>query len=63
MVVHDVSAFPESGGTSVPGSARAATGLLGAFGCGAARLHVDLCRLASATCPGGRAAARARGRG
>ncbi|WP_433856491.1 putative leader peptide [Streptomyces kronopolitis] len=30
---------------------RSATALLGAFGCGAARLHVDLCRLSSAICP------------
>ncbi|WSU44114.1 hypothetical protein OG510_24390 [Streptomyces sp. NBC_01089] len=29
----------------------ASTLLLGAFGCGAARLHVDLCRLDSAICP------------
>lgn len=30
---------------------RSASALLGAFGCGAARLHVDLCRLSSAICP------------
>ncbi|WP_208883498.1 putative leader peptide [Streptomyces armeniacus] len=60
MVVHDVSALSKTTGTTLPASARSATALLGAFGCGAARLHVDLCRLASATCPGGRAAAHAR---
>ncbi|MEW1657179.1 putative leader peptide [Streptomyces sp. NPDC093707] len=30
---------------------RSASGLLGAFGCGVARLHIDLCRLSSAICP------------
>ncbi|AIA03842.1 MULTISPECIES: putative leader peptide [Streptomyces] len=30
---------------------RSASALLGAFGCGAARLHIDLCRLSSAICP------------
>ncbi|MFB7635150.1 putative leader peptide [Streptomyces sp. NPDC056149] len=30
---------------------RAASGLLGAFGSGVARLHIDLCRLSSAICP------------
>ncbi|ANZ18454.1 hypothetical protein SNOUR_25965 [Streptomyces noursei ATCC 11455] len=35
---------------------RSASTLLGAFGGGAARLHVDLCRLSSAICP--RCAAR-----
>lgn len=30
---------------------RSASALLGAFGCGTARLHVDLCRLSSAICP------------
>ncbi|MEU6172810.1 putative leader peptide [Streptantibioticus parmotrematis] len=51
MVLHDVS--EETPGTPLAAFARAhcASALLGAFGGGAARLHVDLCRLASAACP------------
>ncbi|WUJ29468.1 hypothetical protein OG917_12700 [Streptomyces sp. NBC_00388] len=49
MVSHDVSE-KTTDTTSV--TLRAASTLfLGAFGCGAARLHVDLCRLDSAICP------------
>ncbi|MCF6525600.1 hypothetical protein HOY81_21345 [Streptomyces sp. JJ36] len=55
MVVHDVSAArkQQSRGGQPPAAvlrSASATALLGAFGCGAARLHVDLCRLASAAC-------------
>ncbi|WP_455360563.1 putative leader peptide [Streptomyces sp. SYSU K21746] len=50
MVPHDVSEKTPS--TPLLASLRSASTLfLGAFGCGAARLHVDLCRLASAICP------------
>ncbi|MFI6349509.1 putative leader peptide [Streptomyces sp. NPDC050560] len=50
MVPPDVSSGMP-GPRAVPfGYARSASGLLGAFGCGAARLHVDLCRLTSAIC-------------
>ncbi|MEV6652317.1 putative leader peptide [Streptomyces sp. NPDC051219] len=50
MVSHDVSDKTPS--TPLLASLRSASTLfLGAFGCGAARLHVDLCRLASAICP------------
>ncbi|MFB9556109.1 putative leader peptide [Streptomyces roseoviridis] len=52
MVSHDVS--EEAPGTPLPAAsagAHSASALLGAFGGGAARLHVDLCRLASAMCP------------
>ncbi|MFI8963761.1 putative leader peptide [Streptomyces sp. NPDC053493] len=52
MVSHDVS--EETPGTPLlapfAGAHSAAALLLGAFGGGAARLHVDLCRLASAMC-------------
>lgn len=37
---------------TMPASLRCASGLLGAFGCGAARLHVDLCRCLTAACRG-----------
>ncbi|MEE1752298.1 putative leader peptide [Streptomyces sp. SP18CS02] len=51
MVPHDVSARTPSRPLLAPlAYARSASALLGAFGCGAARLHVDLCRLASAIC-------------
>ncbi|MFE0653016.1 putative leader peptide [Streptomyces sp. NPDC059534] len=51
MVSHDVS--EETPGTPLLAAfagAHSASALLGAFGGGAARLHVDLCRLASAMC-------------
>ncbi|AJE82827.1 MULTISPECIES: putative leader peptide [Streptomyces] len=51
MVLHDVSETTTPGAPlAASARARSASGLLGAFGCGAARLHVDLCRLASAIC-------------
>ncbi|MFD5324265.1 putative leader peptide [Streptomyces sp. NPDC127092] len=52
MVSHDVS--EETPSTALLASfadAHFASAFLGAFGGGAARLHVDLCRLASAMCP------------
>nr|WP_107094925.1 putative leader peptide [Streptomyces chattanoogensis] len=52
MVDHDVS--EKRPGMLLPAPLavrRSASALLGAFGCGAARLHVDLCRLSSAICP------------
>ncbi|MEU7582795.1 putative leader peptide [Streptomyces sp. NPDC041068] len=49
MVPHDVSEETPSALPLAP-LRSASTLLLGAFGCGAARLHVDLCRLASAIC-------------
>ncbi|WP_405780436.1 hypothetical protein [Streptomyces sp. NBC_00859] len=49
MVPQDVSE-KTPGETPVP-LRSASTLFLGAFGCGAARLHVDLCRLDSAICP------------
>ncbi|MER5205974.1 putative leader peptide [Streptomyces sp. NPDC002825] len=52
MVSHDVS--EETPSTAVlaafAGAHSASALFLGAFGGGAARLHVDLCRLASAIC-------------
>ncbi|MEU4061236.1 putative leader peptide [Streptomyces wedmorensis] len=51
MVSHDVS--EETPGTAMLAAfagAHSASALLGVFGGGAARLHVDLCRLASAMC-------------
>ncbi|MGW0362430.1 putative leader peptide [Streptomyces sp. NPDC002990] len=52
MVSHDVSIETPGRLLLAPlAGARSASALLGAFGCGAARLHVDLCRLASAICP------------
>jgi hypothetical protein len=57
MVDHDVSEKRPGMPLRAPlATRRSASALLGAFGCGAARLHVDLCRLSSAICPG-RAAA------
>lgn len=50
MVPHDVSEMTH--GTRPTALRSASTLLLGAFGCGAERLHVDLCRLSSAICPG-----------
>ncbi|WP_079166620.1 putative leader peptide [Streptomyces oceani] len=52
MVVPDVSASEKHPGVR-PASPRSASGFLGAFGRGAERLHVDLCRIAGATCPRG----------
>jgi hypothetical protein len=49
-MVHDASA-PGTMPGGMPVLPRRASGLLGAFGRGVARLHVDLCRLASAICP------------
>ncbi|MCX4634630.1 hypothetical protein HEP86_15830 [Streptomyces sp. RPA4-5] len=53
MVDHDVSEKKRPGMLLLAPLAtrRSASALLGAFGCGAARLHVDLCRLSSAICP------------
>ncbi|MEU9122682.1 putative leader peptide [Streptomyces sp. NPDC048506] len=52
MVDHDVSEKRPSVQLLAPlATRRSASALLGAFGCGAARLHVDLCRLSSAMCP------------
>ncbi|MEU8521449.1 putative leader peptide [Streptomyces sp. NBC_01216] len=51
MVPHDVS--EQTPGTRLPASvadAPSASAFLGVFGGGAARLHVDLCRLAGAIC-------------
>ncbi|MFH8587052.1 putative leader peptide [Streptomyces celluloflavus] len=52
MVDHDVS---EKRRGALPyarlAARRSASALLGAFGCGSARLHIDLCRLSSAICP------------
>ncbi|TXS29891.1 hypothetical protein EAO71_14965 [Streptomyces sp. ms191] len=51
MVSHDVS--EQTPGTRLPASvadAPFASAFLGVFGGGAARLHVDLCRVAGATC-------------
>ncbi|MEU3714098.1 putative leader peptide [Streptomyces catenulae] len=57
MVDHDVSEQRRAMHRQAPlVTRRSASALLGAFGCGAARLHIDLCRLTSALCPG-RAAA------
>ncbi|MEU5898452.1 MULTISPECIES: putative leader peptide [Streptomyces] len=50
MVPHDVSEETPSAPLLLAPLRSASTLLLGAFGCGAARLHVDLCRLASAIC-------------
>ncbi|MEE1814855.1 putative leader peptide [Streptomyces sp. NPDC004288] len=51
MVSHDVSEeTPSSALLAAFAGAPSASALLGAFGGGAARLHVDLCRLASAIC-------------
>ncbi|WP_328538515.1 putative leader peptide [Streptomyces sp. NBC_00344] len=49
MVSHDVSEMTP--GPPLGMLRSASTLFLGAFGCGAARLHIDLCRLASAICP------------
>ncbi|BDM66972.1 MULTISPECIES: putative leader peptide [Streptomyces] len=52
MVDHDVSEKRPGMLLLAPlATRRSASALLGAFGCGAARLHVDLCRLSSAICP------------
>ncbi|WP_328742232.1 putative leader peptide [Streptomyces caniferus] len=52
MVDHDVSEKRPGMLLRAPlATRRSASALLGAFGCGAARLHVDLCRLSSAICP------------
>ncbi|KUL35721.1 hypothetical protein ADL22_26330 [Streptomyces sp. NRRL F-4489] len=55
MVEHAVSAVREHRQRALPparcAARRSASALLGAFGCGAARLHIDLCRLSSAICP------------
>ncbi|MDJ0344391.1 hypothetical protein QMK19_29940 [Streptomyces sp. H10-C2] len=51
MVPHDVNNKPPGMLLAPLASRRSASALLGAFGCGAARLHVDLCRVASAACP------------
>ncbi|ARH95295.1 hypothetical protein STRMOE7_15110 [Streptomyces sp. MOE7] len=52
MVDHDVSEKRPGMLLHAPlATRRSASALLGAFGCGAARLHVDLCRLSSAICP------------
>ncbi|WMX46823.1 putative leader peptide [Streptomyces roseicoloratus] len=52
MVSHDVSEeTPSTALLATSADAPFASALLGAFGGGAARLHVDLCRLASAICP------------
>ncbi|MGW1378273.1 putative leader peptide [Streptomyces sp. NPDC002446] len=52
MVDHDVSEKSPGMQLLAPlATRRSASALLGAFGCGAARLHVDLCRLSSAICP------------
>ncbi|MEU3991261.1 putative leader peptide [Streptomyces platensis] len=53
MVDHDVSEKKRPGMLLLAPLAtrRSASALLGAFGCGTARLHVDLCRLSSAICP------------
>ncbi|MFI6766909.1 putative leader peptide [Streptomyces sp. NPDC050355] len=52
MVDHDVSEKRTGMLLHAPlATRRSASALLGAFGCGAARLHVDLCRLSSAMCP------------
>ncbi|WP_405742290.1 hypothetical protein OG422_10850 [Streptomyces sp. NBC_01525] len=57
MVDRDVSEQRRAMRQQAPlATRRSASALLGAFGCGAARLHIDLCRLTSALCPG-RAAA------
>lgn len=46
-------AAPAASGLLPP--SRSGSALLGAFGCGTARRHVDLCRLASAMCRRGAA--------
>ncbi|WSK36943.1 hypothetical protein OG761_23555 [Streptomyces tubercidicus] len=52
MVDHDVSEKRTGMLLHAPlATRRSASALLGAFGCGTARLHVDLCRLSSAICP------------
>ncbi|MEV0370737.1 putative leader peptide [Streptomyces sp. NPDC050636] len=52
MVDHDVSEKRPGMQTHAPlATRRSASALLGAFGCGTARLHIDLCRLSSAICP------------
>ncbi|MCK7623975.1 hypothetical protein MUU72_12845 [Streptomyces sp. RS10V-4] len=55
MVEHAVGVAREQRQHALPharlAARRSASALLGAFGCGAARLHVDLCRLSSAICP------------
>ncbi|WP_342781610.1 putative leader peptide [Streptomyces piniterrae] len=52
MVDHDVMEKRQSMQTHAPlATRRSASALLGAFGCGTARLHIDLCRLSSAICP------------
>ncbi|PWI45294.1 hypothetical protein CK485_03865 [Streptomyces sp. ICBB 8177] len=51
MVLHDVSEQAPGTLLAALALAHSASALLGAFGGGAARLHVDLCRLASAACP------------
>ncbi|UNO41816.1 putative leader peptide [Streptomyces sp. MST-110588] len=56
MVLHDVSDMTPGSLAATLASRRSASAFLGVFGCGAARLHVDLCRLASAMCTGGAAA-------
>jgi hypothetical protein len=52
MVDHDVSEKRPGTLQHAPlATRRSASALLGAFGCGSARLHIDLCRLSSAICP------------
>ncbi|MGW1891662.1 putative leader peptide [Streptomyces sp. NPDC002004] len=51
MVPNDVSDKTPGMLLAPSACARSASALLGAFGCGAARLHVDLCRSNSAICP------------
>ncbi|WP_411145201.1 putative leader peptide [Streptomyces sp. x-80] len=52
MVDHDVSEKRPGTLPHAPlATRRSASALLGAFGCGSARLHIDLCRLSSAICP------------
>ncbi|MFG2225490.1 putative leader peptide [Streptomyces sp. NPDC050161] len=51
MVDHDVREKRRAMHQQAPlATRRSASALLGAFGCGAARLHIDLCRLAGAIC-------------
>ncbi|MET9292845.1 putative leader peptide [Streptomyces sp. NPDC003077] len=52
MVFDDVSEKTQGTALAPLAARRCASAFLGVFGCGAARLHVDLCRLASAICPG-----------